>query len=116
MSINERIKKARGAICLTQSRFAEHIAISTSYLGEIELGKKAVNERIIRLVIAEFNINEHWLRTGEGEMFSQSVDTQAVRFLSLFKSLDSLFQLHALDQLEGLVSLNGSVKQKKGFS
>ena len=116
MSINERIKEVRGRIGLTQSKFAERIAISTSYLGEIELSTKVANERVIRLVVAEFNVNDHWLRSGEGEMFSPDVDTQAIKVLSLFKSLDQKFKSYALDQLEGLSDLHSLIKQEKGLS
>ena len=52
--------------------FAKRIAISTSYLGGIELNARVANERIIRLNVTEFNVNEKWLRTGEGEMFNSN--------------------------------------------
>ena len=59
MSISKRIRELRGVLGLTQSKLAEWIAISTSYMGEMENEVKTANERVIRLLTAEFNINEH---------------------------------------------------------
>ena len=113
VSINERIKDVRGTIGFTQSKFAERIAISTSYLGEIELNVKVANERVIRLIVAEFNVNESWLRTGEGDMFSQDVDAHVAKIISLFKSLDQQFQLFVLNQLEGIVEFHKLLKDNE---
>ena len=106
MSINKRIKEIRGAIGLTQSKLAERIAISTSYLGEIENEVKAANERVIKLLTTELNINEDWLRTGAGTMFKQDVDANVAKANSLFKSLSQPFQTCAVNVLEELVKLD----------
>lgn len=113
MTINARIKEIRQCIGLTQSKFAERIAISTSYLGEIEYGVKAANERILRLLIAEYNVDELWLRSGRGDMFKKGVDAQVSKIISMFKSLDKNFQLCALTQMEALTDLNSSTKENK---
>ena len=106
MSINKRIKDIRNAIGLTQSKFAEHIAISTSYLGEIETGVKSANERVIRLLIAEFNIDENWLRTGEGVMHAEDADLYLAKANRLLRLLPKPFQVCAVNVLEELVTLS----------
>ena len=35
----------------------------------IENGKVNVTDRVIKSICREFNVNEHWLLTGEGDMF-----------------------------------------------
>jgi len=113
MLVNERIKAIRKSIGITQSKFAERIAISTSYMAEIEHGVKTANERVIRLLVAEFNINEHWLRFGDGDMFNHGMDSLVAKTLSLLKSLDPKFQECAIKQLEELVYLYNSSSQKE---
>jgi len=114
--INKRIREIRDTIGFTQAVFAKQIAISTSYLGGIELNARVANERIIRLIVTEFNVNEQWLRTGEGEMFNSNADTSAIKALSLFNSLDQHFQSYAIEQLELLSNFHTLIKKEKGFT
>ncbi len=67
MNIYERIRFLRKEILQkTQEEFAESIKISRSNLGNIETGKVAVTNRVITDICNSFNVNEIWLRTGEG--------------------------------------------------
>lgn len=109
MPINKRIKEVRTALGITQTKFAERIAISASYLAEIEHNNKGATERVIRLLSAEFNVSDHWLRTGEGSMFNDEVDIQTAKIISLFKSLSQQFKDCAINQLDALANLDGKV-------
>jgi len=111
--INERIKTIRNTLGFTQVKFADKVALSHSYLAEIETGAKATNERLIKLISAEFNVNENWLRTGEGMMFNQDFDAQIAKITSLFKSLNRSFKECAVIQLEGLADLCNLVKDNQ---
>ena len=105
VTINDRIKEARIAIGLSQVKFAKRMAISSSYLAEIELSNRSANERIIRLLSAEFGVDAHWLRTGEGSMFNTDTDIEALEILNLFKSFNPQFRRCALKQMGELASL-----------
>jgi transcriptional regulator with XRE-family HTH domain len=107
-SINERLKQVRQTLGLTQGKFGERIAISISYLSDMELGKMAVNDRVTRLVAMEFGVSEHWLRTGEGEMYSEAENINAVKAASLFKSLNPSYQEGALAILDILSDLQNA--------
>lgn len=48
-------------------RFGERIGITKSSVSLLESGKNNPSEQTIRLICKEFSINEHWLRTGDGE-------------------------------------------------
>jgi len=96
MSVNQRIKEVRTNLNLSQAKFAKRMAISSSYLAEIELNKKTASERVIRLLVTEFNVDDHWIRTGEGAMFKADMDVQLVKIISLFKSMDKHFKKCAL--------------------
>jgi hypothetical protein len=58
----------------------------------------------------EFNVSEYWLRTGEGEMYSEAEDISLVKATSLFKSLNPQYREYALTQLDGLVCLQNGKK------
>jgi transcriptional regulator with XRE-family HTH domain len=105
MSINSRINQVRLALELTQSKFAERIAVSASYLAGMERGDKKVNDRVIRLVSMEFGISEHWIRTGEGEMYDDNEKMNAAKLLSVFNSLSPEYQQGALAMLDVLADL-----------
>ena len=67
--MNERIKRIRKELGLTQQEFAERINIGRGTLANYEVGRNEPIDAVIFLICREFDVNEHWLRTGEGEMF-----------------------------------------------
>lgn len=67
--MNERLVQIRKAVGLTQTEFAAKLGISRSNIGSYETRATALSSAVIRLVCKTFNVNETWLRTGEGEMF-----------------------------------------------
>jgi transcriptional regulator with XRE-family HTH domain len=69
MTINERVKAIRIELGHTQIDFGKRIAVGQGYLASIENGQRAVTEKILKLICKEFNVNENWLRSEEGEMF-----------------------------------------------
>ena len=103
--IGERIKQIRQALSLTQTKFAERIGISTSYVAEMELGKRKVNDRIIRLISTGFDVDEHWLRTGEGVIYYETAEANLAQVTSLFKSLSPPYQECVLIQLNAVADL-----------
>ena len=105
MDINKRVKLVRQAVKLPQTKFAERIAISTGYLAGMEIETKNVNERTIRMISMEFGVDEHWLRTGEGSMFSDKSDMEVIKATSMFKSLNPQFRKFALMLLDELAEL-----------
>ena len=113
MLINQRIKESRIALGLSQSKFAKRIAISSSYVAEMETYKKLASERIIRLVVAEFNINDTWLRTGNGSMFDGELDVQISKMISAFKSLSPTFKAYAVNHMEELSALSEESKSDR---
>lgn len=66
--MNERIKKIRKELGLTQEDFSSKIGLSRNFIAQIETGAKNPSERTILDICREYNINEVWLRTGKGEM------------------------------------------------
>lgn len=64
--LKERLKKLRKTLNLKQETFGEKIKLSRSHVSSLENGVREVTDRIISDICREFNVDEHWLRTGEG--------------------------------------------------
>ena len=64
--MNERLKALRKRLGLTQQAFADRLKIARGNIGAYEVGKNAPSDAVISLICKEFNVNEIWLRTGEG--------------------------------------------------
>ena len=69
MAFGERIKNLRKALALTQQEFADRIGTTRNNIAGYETGRREPSAAAINLIIAKLNVNETWLRTGEGEMF-----------------------------------------------
>ena len=69
--MNERIKQLRKELGLTLEKFGEKIGVTKQTVSRIENGINNVTDQMFKSICREFNVNENWLRTGEGEMFVQ---------------------------------------------
>lgn len=67
--MNERLKKLRKTLDLTQQEFADRIGIKRNSLANYETGRNTPIDAILISICREWNVNEEWLRTGNGEMF-----------------------------------------------
>lgn len=66
--MKNRIKEIRTSYNLTQQTFADRLQITRSNIAGYETGKRIPSDAVVSLICREFNINENWLRTGEGDM------------------------------------------------
>lgn len=64
--IGDRIKKVRKTLNLTLEEFGKQMGFARSTLSNIENNVKNVTERMINTICSKYNVNEVWLRTGEG--------------------------------------------------
>lgn len=67
--MNNRIKFLRKSLNLTQQEFADKLNIKRGSVSNYEIGRNQPIDAVISLICREFNVNENWLRSGEGEMF-----------------------------------------------
>ncbi|CEA05709.1 transcriptional repressor DicA [Metalysinibacillus saudimassiliensis] len=67
--MNERLLAIRKELKLNQTDFGKKLGLSTASVSALESGQRNVTERHMLLLASEFNVNEEWLRHGEGEMF-----------------------------------------------
>ena len=67
--MHNRIKEVRKAAGLALRPFGEKIGISAPSVLRIEDGTNNPSEQTIRAICSCFNVDRHWLETGEGEMY-----------------------------------------------
>ena len=78
MTINERIKEIRRSSGLSQTDFAERLGTTRGVITNLEGEKTSPNDPFIKLICREFNVNEVWLSTGEGEMKQKLTRNQEI--------------------------------------
>ena len=67
--MNSRIKQVRLALNLSQDEFGRRLGVTRGAITNIEFNKTEPKQLFVELLCREFDVNEAWLRTGEGEMF-----------------------------------------------
>lgn len=83
MGFGERIKAIRKSAGLTQQKFADRISLKRNTVGNYEIDLITPSDRTIADICREFNVNETWLRTGEGEMFrKQSREDELAAYMN----------------------------------
>lgn len=77
-----RVSALLSAKSMKQTDFAEQLKLSQSYVSSMISGRKYPSDRTIQDICDKFNVNEEWLRTGNGEMFRQvSRDEEIMEFM-----------------------------------
>lgn len=90
--MNERLKQLRLTLNLSQEEFGKKIGIeSKAHISSLEKGKRNITDRIIKDICREFNVNEPWLRYGNGTMFEELTESQKLMKYTalLLKNTDS---------------------------
>lgn len=90
--MNERIKELRKSLGLTQEKFSSRIGIKRNTLANYEIGRNDPIDGIVFSICREFNVNEQWLRTGEGEMFEKQNNAAVAKAAQLLGKKDPIFE------------------------
>ena len=80
--MKNRLKRIRKVLPqkTSQEKFAVLLGTTRNAIASYESGKVIPSDTFIQLLCTKFNINEHWLRTGEGEMYKNDLDAQVEAF------------------------------------
>lgn len=88
-NINERIRELREYLKLSRNDFGERLGLSGDSINNLERGRVVIKDFIIKLISQEFNVDENWLRTGEGSMFTLELDEDTVLVEQLLNEYDN---------------------------
>ena len=103
--ISGQVKALRKALNLTQTEFGNSLGVSRDVIGNIEYDRVEPSDLIINMMCAKFDVDEHWLRTGEGEMFRKKTREEEIAdwAASLYDPGNEFKRrlVHALSRLDG---------------
>ena len=66
--MNESIKEIRESLHLSRAEFGKILGVSGDVINNLERGRVEVTDEKIKLICSVLQINERWLRSGEGDM------------------------------------------------
>ncbi|MDR1108946.1 MAG: helix-turn-helix domain-containing protein [Spirochaetaceae bacterium] len=81
-----RLTELRESLGLNKSQFAQKLGLTHAAISSIELGKNPLTEQNIRLICLTFQVDEAWLRTGAGVMFTDEAPGER-ELLDTFRKL-----------------------------
>lgn len=123
MDIVDRLIEIRKKLGYSQAKFASQLGLSRNFINQVENRNKNVSERTVSDICREFDINETWLKTGEGEMFIElTKEEEIASFIGeVLRDEDDSFKkrlisgLAALDETgwEVLESFLNSIQRKE---
>ncbi|OKZ46528.1 MAG: transcriptional regulator [Blautia sp. CAG:37_48_57] len=112
--MKDRIKLLRKELKLNQTDFGERIGVKQASVAGYEAGIRTPLDAVITSICREFNVNEDWLRTGNGEMFLPMTrsDELAKMTTDLFKGEESSFKSRLILALSKLDENEWAVLEK----
>lgn len=111
--MNERLKELRKSLKMNQAEFAKALGVGQSSLAMIETNRRPLTNKNIKLICAEFDVNEEWLRTGKGEMFViRSKEEELAAFFGDILNDGSSFKKRFISALAALDTEDWEVIEK----
>lgn len=115
--MQNRIKALRKSLGMTQQEFADSIGSVQNTITGYETGRRVPSNQVIALIVREFNVNETWLRTGVGEMFTPVTrDEEIAQFAAEVIAGEGSFRHRFVSMLSRLSEDDWSVLEKMALS
>lgn len=127
--INEKIKKVRKALSLSQEEFGKRLGVTKTAICAIENGRRNLTSQMETSIYREFNVNPEWLHHSQGEMFIETdasiidkmvstyhLDPMAKKMLELFVSLTEPQQKAITGYMTALVTTASQQENVKSSS
>lgn len=109
MNMKDRIKLIREGADekkkLSQQEFANSLGLSRNMIAQVEMGTRILSDRSIKDICRIYNVNEEWLKNGNGEMYKPRSDNEIIaKFVNdVMESRSDAFRkrlINALSQLD----------------
>lgn len=105
MTQGERLRVLRKSLDLTLEKFGGALGVGKTAISKLENGENNLTDQMLLLICKEYDVNEDWLRNGDGDMFVQipEEDLYSKAAASLLKEED-VFAMEALKLYHSLSS------------
>ncbi len=112
--MKDRIKQVRKSLHLNQTDFGNLVGVKGNTIANYEIGLRAPSEAVLFSICREFNVNNRWLRTGEGDMFVTlgQGETIAQFMTRIYNDEKSDFKLKVLETIAQLDDEEWAVLEK----
>lgn len=100
----------RKELSLTQSDFGKKVGVGKTAISKIEKSENSLTDRMFNSICREFNVNEDWLRSGEGDMFLPFEDEVAEMVSQLLEASNPFYDM-ILDMMVSFNELDDKGKQ-----
>lgn len=113
--MNTRIRELRKTLELNQTDFGSRIGVKQGTVASYESGARAPLDSVVRSICREYNVNEDWLRTGQGEMFlSNNRENQLAMWMGrVLSEEEESFKKRLLNVLRGLTEAQWVMIEEK---
>lgn len=114
MTQGERVKEIRKGLNLTLEKFGERVGVTKQTVSRIENGVNNLTDQMALAICRTFSVNEHWLRTGEGEPYIKGSDDELAELVGrLYKDKGSMRYKISLELCRAMEKMTD--EQLKGF-
>ena len=110
MTQAERVRLLRKELSLTQSDFGKRVGVGKTAISKIEKNENSLTDRMFNSICREFNVNEDWLRSGEGDMFLPFKNEVSETLAQLLEVSNPFYDL-ILDMMVSFNELDDKGKQ-----
>lgn len=91
--MNNRIRKIRKSLGMTQEEFSNALGLSRNFISQIESGTKNPSNRTKNDICRLFSVSEKWLETGNGDMYIIPIEEEAEIISELIEKDNPIYDL-----------------------
>ena len=104
INLKDRIKALRERLGKSQDEFGKDLGLTRNYISLIENGQRNLSDQSIKVLCSLYDVNEKWLRTGNGEMFIPKTKNEQINemLIDVLKCEDSDFKKRLITALSKL--------------
>ena len=111
--MKDRIRALRKSKGMTQLEFANMLGMKQNTIATYEMGRAVPSDPTISNMVRAFNVNEVWLRTGTGEMFTPATrDEEIAQFAAQVIGEEGSFRSRLVSVLSRLDEDDWAVLEK----
>lgn len=78
MSYGNRLYNIRKELGLTLEKFGEPLGVTKTTISRIEKEERSMTDQMLKSICRTYNVNEEWLKTGNGDMFIKLTRNQTI--------------------------------------